>query len=507
MKKKYLFIFALCTSLNLFGQVIPTPEKIQTTGSEVTCSLKKLKTVYLETHNPVVRNILQKELFHESSLTTIYNSQQADVVFVLDAKLPKEGYTLNVTSQKISVKAADDSGFLYAVQTLRQLLRDSSAKNRCLPCVQVEDAPRVQYRALMLDSGRQYQHVATLKKYLDLLCMLKMNYFHWHLTEGLGWRIEIKQYPLLTSIGAFVGTGQEQQGYYTQAEVRELVSYAAERGITIIPEIDIPGHSSAALTAYPSLCCFNEPIRIPEKGFTEQIFCAGKDATLKFLKNVLDEVCELFPSEYIHIGGDEAPKGNWEKCPDCQQRMKDLELKDTHQLQLWLTAEIANHLKTKGRKAICWGDVVYHKGYELPDNIVVQWWNWRGHKDLAVREAKRRGLNVICSSNYYTYLNFPIKPWKGYVSARTFNLYDVYTKNPSYEKLGDSNVLGMSAALWTDFELVESMLDERLFPRILALAEQMWHKGELLPFDDFNKLIQAKEDWFWKKGYHYGPAF
>ena len=509
MKKHWLVIGALCCSMAAVGQVIPNPTTIQRQNVEMSCSLNQLKTVYLETQNQVVRDILQKEFFQDVTLTTVFNEQKlsADIAFIRDASIVHEGYSLVVSPEKISVKASDDSGFLYAVQTLRQLVRDSSSRNKSLPCVTIDDAPRKSYRSLMLDSGRQYQRVETLKKYLDLLCMLKMNYFHWHLTEGLGWRIQIKQYPLLTSVGAYVGSGKEQHGFYTQEEMKELVKYAAERGITIIPEIDIPGHSSAALTAYPSLCCFNEPIRIPTIGFTEQIFCAGKDATLKFLKNVLDEVCEIFPSEYIHIGGDEAPKGNWNKCPDCQKRIKDLHLKNAHELQLWLTSEIATHLKRKGRKAICWGDVVYHRGYDLPDNIVVQWWNWRGHKDLAVKEAKRRGLKVICSSNYYTYLNFPLKPWRGYSKGRTFDLYDAYTANPSYEKLDDESVLGMGAALWTDDELVESMLDERLFPRIFALAEQMWHKGDLLPFEDFYHLIQEKENWFWEKGYDYGPAF
>ena len=503
--KKILLLLLFCFNLSVFAQVIPTPATINYDQSS-TCLLQNLNTVYLETHNQVVHDILKNELLQGTPLSVVYQAKDASIILKQDKKVACEGYKLEVSSDRICISAADDSGFLYAVQTLRQLVQDSSLKNRTLPCVTIEDAPRVSYRSLMLDSGRQYQRVETLKKYLDLLCMLKMNYFHWHLTEGLGWRIQIKQYPLLTSVGAYVGSGKEQHGFYTQEEVKELVKYAAERGITIIPEIDIPGHSSAALTAYPSLGCFNEPIRIPVKGFTEQIFCAGKDATLQFLKNVLDEVCEIFPSEYIHIGGDEAPKGNWNKCPDCQKRIKDHKLKDAHQLQLWLTSEIANYLETKGRKAICWGDVVYHRGYELPDNIIVQWWNWRRHKDLAVKEAKQRNLKVICSSNYYTYLNFPLKPWRGYDKGRTFDLYDVYTANPSFEKLGDPAVLGMSAALWTDDELVESMLDERLFPRIFALAEQMWHKGKLIPFNDFYRLILSKEDWFWKQGYYYGPA-
>lgn len=507
MKRIYLLILSLCCNIMIVGQVIPTPEKIQWKTEGTRCLLSQITDIYSESHNAFVQEMLQDELFLNHTLTAVSDRKKADITLEYCPENAEEGYSLVITPDHIQITAADDCGFIYAVQTLRQLLKDTSSDNKALPCVSIEDAPRVKYRSLLLDSGRQYQRIETLKKYIDMLSMLKMNVFHWHLTEGLGWRIQIKQYPLLTSVGAFVGSGKEQQGFYTQEEIKELVRYAQERGVTIVPEIDIPGHSSAALTAYPSLGCFNEPIRIPTKGFTEQIFCAGKNTTLDFLKNVMDEVCELFPSEYIHIGGDEAPKGNWDKCPDCQKRIKELHLENSHQLQLWLTSEIANYLKEKGRKAICWGDIVYHGGYELPDNIIVQWWNWRSHKDLAVKEAKKRNLKIICSSNYFTYLNFPLEPWRGYKEDRTFDLKDAYTANPSYEKLGDTAVLGMSAALWTDDELVESMLDERLFPRIFALAEQMWHKGKLLPFDQFYRLIQEKEEWFGKQGYSYGPTF
>ena len=490
----------------LSAQLIPTPYQVKWQNPQQVCHIKHLDQIYLETDNTVVKEYLLQEFNNGGPLEIISSQKDAEIQLLRDSSLPKEGYTLEVTPQQLLIRAADDAGFLYATQTLRQLLKDTTPKDKTLPCVQIEDAPRLGYRALMLDSGRQYQQISTLKKYIDLLCMLKMNVFHWHLTEGLGWRIQIKQYPLLTRIGAFVGSGEEQHGYYTQEEIKDLVRYAQERGVTIIPEIDIPGHASAALTAYPSLCCFNEPIRIPARGYTEQIFCAGKASTLVFLKRVLDEVCALFPSEYIHIGGDEAPKKNWKRCPDCQQRMKEEGLKDCNELQLWLTSEIAKYLDKKGRKAICWGDVVYHPGYQLPDNLVVQWWNWIRHKDLALKEAERRHLPVICSTNFYTYLNFPLKAWRGYKAERCFDLYDVYTSNPSVRYLDHPSVMGMSASLWTDDELTEDLLDERLFPRIFALAEQMWHKGELLPFEDFFQLIKSKDIWFNEKGYHYGPA-
>lgn len=313
---------------------------------------------------------------------------------------------------------------------------------------------------------------------------------------------------MLTQKGAYAAVGEEQQGFYSQEEIKALVNYAAARNITIVPEIDMPGHAEAALHSYPELGCFNRPVEIPKLGFTPNIFCAGKENTLQFLKNVLDEICTLFPSSYIHLGGDEAPKDNWNKCPDCQKRIANLGLKNSHDLQLWFSAQMAEYLKSKGKKAIFWGDVVYNDGYPLPDNIVIQWWNYRGHKDLALRNALRHHYPVICSTNYYTYLNFPLTPWKGYEQARTFDLKDVYMNNPSYKATQESNPLirGMGCALWTDDGVKEYMIDRRLFPRILALAEQMWHNGPLMDFDAFYQRILHKKKWFENRGYGFGPA-
>lgn len=192
-----------------------------------------------------------------------------------DVTLPAEGYRIRVTPERIIVGAADDAGFIYAIQSLRQW-NTGEERGLIFPCVEITDFPRVKWRSFMLDSGRQYQKVSTIKKYIDMASMLKMNYFHWHLTEGLGWRIEIKRYPFLTRIGAFVGQGPEQQGFYSQEEVKEIISYAADRGITVVPEIDMPGHAEAALNAYPRLGCFNVAVKVPQSGFTQNIFCAGK---------------------------------------------------------------------------------------------------------------------------------------------------------------------------------------------------------------------------------------
>lgn len=483
---------------------IPTPEKIQSTQG--TFHLKdKYPTVYVVDKSAPYLELLQKEVLHTTSIRLSNQKQKATISFISDSSLPSESYKIHITQKHIEIQAKDKGGFIYAVQTLRQWVSMEQG-HPTFACADITDSPRLKWRCFMLDSGRQFQKVPTIKKYIDMASLLKMNRFHWHLTEGLGWRIEIKRYPELTRTGAFVGKGTEQQGYYSQEDIREIVKYAIDRNITIVPEIDMPGHAEAALSAYPELGCFGTPIEVPKNGFTQNIFCAGKETTIAFLKNVLDEVCELFPSTYIHLGGDEALKGNWDKCPDCQQTIKKEKLKGSHDLQLWFSSQMADYLKAKGRKAIFWGDIVYEDGYPLPDNIVIQWWNWRGHKDLALKNAIRNGYPVICSTNCYMYLNFPVTPRKGYDKNRTFDLKDVYLHNPSYKTEENPLIIGMTCALWTDYGVTENMIDNRLFPRILAVAEQMWYKGELCSFDTFYNNVLQKKNWFNKQGFQFGPA-
>lgn len=412
-----------------------------------------------------------------------------------DQELGTEGYQLHISPSGITIRSNSAAGEFYARNTLQQLIDHAGASG--IPCVQITDRPKYAWRSFMIDSGRQYQSVATIKGFLDRMALLKMNVFHWHLTENDGWRIEIKKYPKLTSVGGFVADGPEQQGFYTQDEVREIVRYAAERHITVVPEIDVPGHSEAALHAYPELTCSGEAPKPVKRGFSPYLFCGGKPEVTDFLKDVLDEVCELFPSEYIHIGGDEAPKSEWKRCQDCQSRIQDDGLKDEHALQIELTNRLARHLASKGRKAICWGDVVTLPGPELEDNVVVHWWNWRKGKDKALREGIKRGMPVIANSNYYTYLNFPQKhKWRQYNKNRTFDFETCYTRNPSDiqqpTEAERKALLGMGCCLWTDHGLTEEWLDRRLYPRIFAMAEQMWSQGERLPYPEFRAKVYAK---------------
>ncbi|MDN5205609.1 beta-N-acetylhexosaminidase [Fulvivirgaceae bacterium BMA10] len=430
--------------------------------------------------------------------------------------LGNDGYKLIITSKGIEIGANHGNGFFYAVQTLLQLMDDriwhdhgSEKRKWAIATLEIQDRPKHQWRSLMFDSGREYQSVEFIKSYLDRLAMLKMNVFHWHLTEGRGWRIEIKKYPKLTDIGAFVAEGPSKGKFYTQEEIREVVAYAAKKNIEVVPEIDIPGHSEAALSAYPEYTCFGQA---PESvmAFTSTLFCAGQEKTYQFLEDVFDEVCALFPSQYIHIGGDEAPKANWDKCVHCQNSIKQKGLKNSHELQIDFTNRIAAYLKSKGRKAICWGDVIHQEGPELEDNVVVYWWNWRGHKDKALKAAVKKNVPVICGTNYYTYLNFPVTPWTSYKANRTFDLKTAYEQNPSNlteDKIMEyGNVLGMGTCLWTDWYVYQDMIDKRVFPRIYALAEQMWHKGTAVPFDEFHQKVKAQYPKLKILNVDYGPA-
>lgn len=490
--------------LTLSGQVlIPNPEKIQREEGEL--CLRNKTTIYAPDTTAAYLKIFRQDVLKAIPAQQLSKASKATIRFTADKSLSPEAYTLLITPKYLEVRAAGNAGFFYAVQTLKQWVKNDKDQ-LTFACVTINDRPRVGWRSFLLDSGRQYQKVSTIKKYIDMAAMLKMNYFHWHLTEGLGWRLEIKRYPSLTQRGAFVGKGPEQQGFYTQEEVKEIIRYAADRSIIVVPEIDMPGHSEAAIFSYPELGCFGDTIKIPKQGFTQNIFCAGKPSTVTFLKNVLDEVCSLFPSEYIHLGGDEAPKGNWNRCPNCQQVIKDKQLGNSHGLQRWFSSEMATYLKSKGKKAIFWGDVVYQDGPQLPDNVVIHWWNFIGHKDKALKEGIARNHPVVCGTNYYTYLNFPVTPWRGYAKGRTFDMKDIYQNNPSYIKEENPLILGMSCALWTDDGVTEEMIDRRLFPRIFVLAEQMWHRGDMEGFDTFYLKVQQKKTWFEKQGFRYGPA-
>ena len=448
-------------------------------------------------------------------LRTVNDSTKNIIQFVKDSSLKQLGegsYKLEINTSGIRISSHDEAGFFYAVHTVLQLLPAEVFSDHKvvslslkLPYVFIKDTPKYSWRSFMLDSGRQFQTKEFIKRYLDYLAMLKINVFHWHLTEGQGWRIQINKYPKLTKVGGFVAQGEEQQGFYTQEEIKEIVQYAKDRFITVVPEIDLPGHSEAALNAYPEYTCFREP---PETvmEYSSNLFCGGDEKTYTFIQNILDEVCKLFPSKYIHLGGDEAPKDNWDSCIVCQKRMKEEGLKNSHELQVYFSTRLANYLKTKGKKVILWGDIVEKDGPRLPDNVIIYWWNYRKNKDLAFQNAIKNNYQIICGTNYYTYLNFPVTQWSNYKSDRTFNIRTAYEKNPSDILNPSKLVLGVGTCLWTDWYVTMSMIDKRVFPRIFVMAEQMWNSGEKITFEDFYQRVKSQYDRLKILRINYGPA-
>ncbi len=514
-----LFCFSCSSDFNNFDpgsiNVLPSPMELKTykeffiidSGTSV-AAVNEYEYVaeYLRKHllKSTGHNLKTKAKVQKNCI--IFTSEKAPV------KYGNEAYILEVNSLNIIIRANSDSGSFYGVQTLLQLLPPeiysrSTVNNVAwkVPCLYIKDAPKYKWRSFMLDSGRQFQSVEFIKQYLDYLAMLKINIFHWHLTEGQGWRIKIPKYPKLTEIGSRVADGDEQHGYYTRDEIREIVNYAKDRYIIVVPEIDVPGHSEAALIAYPEYTCFKKTPKTV-MGFTPDLFCGGDEKTYDFLEDVLDEVCELFPGEYIHLGGDEAPKTNWNRCPVCRKRIEEEGLKDSHDLQLYFSKRLANYLMKKGKKVILWGDVVYHEGQQLPDNVIIYWWNARGHGDLAYKNAIKRGHRVICGTNNYCYLNYPVTPWSRYKKDRTFDFKKTYLGNPSDLLNPHELVLGMGCCLWTNWYVKMDMINRRVFPRIYSLSEQMWHKGERLSFEKFYEKVKLNYKRLEILNINYGPA-
>jgi hexosaminidase len=414
------------------------------------------------------------------------------------AGLGHEGYKLTVSPSDIDVEAVSTAGVFYGIQSLRQLLPVEIEERRCIPgldwqidCLSITDKPRFPWRGFMLDEGRHFQGRQTVLQTLDLMALQKMNVFHWHLTEDQGWRIEIKKYPRLTEIGSQRrGTrkgftsgkhdGVPHGGFYTQDEIRQIVAYAAERHITVVPEIEMPGHSVAALAAYPELSCTAEPLEVATHfGIFPDIYCAGKETTFAFLKDVLDEVLDLFPSPYVHIGGDEAPKQRWKKCPDCQRRIREENLKDAHALQVYLTNRIAAYLDSKGRHAIGWNEILQDG---LAEGAVVQFWA-RGRKRLleSIRTDHRKTVMSSCLS---TYLDYPYK----LISLRRIYRYEPVPAGLDEEAA--ASILGVESPLWTEWVPNRARMDYQVYPRLTALAETGWSPRERKSLPDFRRRLE-----------------
>lgn len=445
--------------------------------------------------------------------------EAAAIVFLKDESLPADGYKLSVTADSVRVSAGDRGGVLYAMQTLRQLFDadlHEGAESLTAPCCQIEDAPRYKWRGLMLDSARHFWDVATVKRYLDLMFRNKLNVFHWHLTDDQGWRIEIKKYPLLTEIGSkrkdteihgwksLDMEGKPHEGFYTQEEIREIVRYAEERNIMVVPEIDMPAHFAAAMAAYNWLGCREIPCEVHWffAGFVPKHMnwpdwnrsaCAGKETTYEFIFNVLDEMAELFPAPYFHIGGDEAPKDEWKKCPACQKRMAENGLKNVDELQGYFNNRVADHLKKKGKRLIVWNEAL--KANNLDKSVVGQYWT--PQRDRYAEKYVNNGGEMIMSKHQAFYFDMY------YAQYPLRNTYKFEPAKLGVKAEAQERILGVEGELWTEFIAEVEKLDLNTHPRMEALAEVAWTPREGRDFEDFMERVHHEEKALEKLGVNY----
>jgi hexosaminidase len=404
-----------------------------------------------------------------------------------------EQYTLMISPESIWLTSDGYPGLTHGFNTLAQIM-DNSERPEVLPCLQIEDHPKFIHRGLLLDCSRHFMSKEYILQTLDLLAYYKMNVLHWHLTEDQGWRIEIDSYPKLTEIGAWRDDGAEKMygGFYTKEDIREIVAYAAERHIMVIPEIEMPGHSSAAIASYPFLSCEQEQIEVQtEWGVFQDIYCAGNDSVFVFLESVLDEVCELFPAPYIHIGGDEAPKTRWENCSKCQNRIKEEGLLDEHELQSWFIERIEKYLRSKGKRLIGWDEIIEGG---IPGNAIVQ--SWRGMKGGV--EAIKEGHQTIMSPTSHAYLDYGLD---------AIDLEKVYTFDPIPEGTTEAEsrlIMGGEVNMWSE-RVTEETIDQKIFPRLIAMAEILWTYPVERDYTAFVKRLRKHYSYLESKGVDFGP--
>lgn len=445
---------------------------------------------------------------------TLEKSKEGLIELKLDSSLKNlgmEGYELDITPDRITLKAQHPAGLFYSIQTLRQLLMFLPEKStssdiessRNFPCVTITDKPRFGWRGLMIDCSRTFWNKEYIKRYIDLLAFHKMNVLHLHLTDDQGWRVEIKKYPKLTEAGSKFDSRYkgETGGYYSQDDIRELVKYAASRFVTIVPEIDLPGHFTAGIVAYPWLSCTGRddlwifPFDKRPEGIaslTEDILCAGNEKVFEFLEGVFDEIIELFPSRYIHIGGDEAPKVQWKKCEKCQARIRSEGLKDENELQSYMTKRIADYLESRGRTLIGWDEIIEGG---LADNAAVMYWRgWIKGPDI---EAVRSGSEVVMSPTTHCYFDYT------YTRISTEHVYSFEPINSELTAEQTRLILGAQANMWTHIARTEEDVDRQIFPRLAAMAEVSWSEKSSRNWDNFKNRMGVHQARLKKLGVQY----
>jgi hexosaminidase len=416
--------------------------------------------------------------------------------------LEEEGYRLKISPETVSLEASGEGGLYQGFQTLRQLFLSSGEDGFIeIPCAEIEDRPRFPWRGFMLDVSRHFYSVGFVKKLIDTLSLHHINKFHWHLTDDQGWRFPVEAYPLLTEIGSRRLDSRREgrysgEGFYSHSEIREIVAWAAARQVEVIPEVDLPGHTSAVLAAYPGLGCTGGPYRVEDRfGIREDVLCAGNDGIFDFFNRVLDTLSGLFPSPYVHIGGDEVRFNRWEACPKCRNRLAGLGLKNPRELQSWISVKLVEMLAQRGKTAIGWDEVLEDtEQYPLPKDVVVM--SWRGAKGGI--EASRRGHRVIMTPNTQgCYLDYkhradPEEPGQLGVSS----ICQAYTLEPVPPELGKeeaARILGGQGNLWTELIYAGKIAEYMTFPRICALAESFWTIRDAKNFEEFQGRLRIHQ--------------
>ena len=519
-----LFIVPSIYSQNSSGNasgIIPKPVSLKTNNG--TFRIDRNTVIVADEGNRDAADFFNKYLedYYGFNLNTAESAQKNYIRFssrtFVKAPENKEHYTFTSTSKGVDITGDSYDGTFRGTQTLIQLLPPAKATSLSIPQVSIDDQPRLGYRGLMLDVGRHFFGVDYVKRFIDYIALHKMNTFHWHLTEDQGWRIEIRKYPKLTEVGAYrdgtiighhPGTGNDNiryGGFYTQEEIKDVLEYAKKRHITVVPEIEMPGHAGAALASYSYLGCTGGPYEVSQTwGVHKDVYCAGNDSVFTFLEGVLDEVMELFPSEYIHIGGDECPKDAWKVCPKCQKRIKELGLKDEHELQSYFIQRIEKYVNSKGKKIIGWDEIL--EGGLAPNATVM---SWRGEKGGI--EAAKQDHDVIMTPTTYVYFDYAQqKNEDSLVIGGYLPIEKVYGYEPVPQVLNDAQkkrILGGQANVWTEYMSNPRKVEYMIFPRVAALSEVLWSPAKSRNWDDFKKRLplQLKRYDLW--GTNYSRAY
>ena len=528
------FLCSSCTADIQFPDIIPYPQNLEMVKG-VFCA----KGVQVLPDEGLDSLSLSYVLDFAEDLKRVAgnSSSKSRIIFSVDRSLSPEQYILKIDSRRAVVKASGLNGFVYAVQTLKQMMPvqiygSSPAPDADwnIPCCIINDTPRFNYRGMLLDVARHFFTVEQVKKFIDMMEILKMNVFHWHLTDDQGWRIEIKRYPELTRVGSirketlvghhhtsntYDGTPYGEGMWYTQDQIREVVKYAASKGIKVIPEIDLPGHMMGAVATYPYLGCTGGPYQVLCKwGISDDVLCAGKQESYTFLENVLEEVCELFPAEYIHIGGDECPKVRWEKCSACQAKIAELGLKGdgVHSAEHYLQSHIMRHmsefLEAKGKKIVGWEEMLQG---ELPPGSTVMAWR----RNKYAHQAARLGHDAIVSTRTFLYLdryqsedkeNEPLAHSSYLPVDLVWSCDPFMSEEENAEALTENqrkHILGVQANVWTEYIPNNEHMEYMVNPRMAAVSEVQWCRPENKDWERFLRALDKMKERYDIMGYNY----